>query len=168
MKLTKLIASLAAITLSSTVAFAADSAGSLVDASKLDGVEVYDFHGNKLGDIQQILIDPASGRIRYGVLEVDKAWNWSDPHVAIPWGSFAVKRGENNVVKFSVDATKEKLEKAPRFKAGDADRLFSKDASKPVYSYWSIYWIEDPMPKNSGASSTEKSSTTPATDETPK
>lgn len=159
MKLTKLIAPLAALALTSTLALAADATG-LVDASKLDGVEVYDFHGKKLGEIEQVLIDPMSGRIRYGVVEVDKEWSLDDPHVAVPWGSFQVKRGDDKTVKLSVDATKEKLAKAPRFKAGDAERLFTKEASAPVYTYWSIYWFDEPMRKTSGQKDTTGTTST--------
>ena len=150
MKIKNITAALAAIAISSTSLFAAaDNTQKtdtpwLVDASKLEGTEVYDYHGHKLGDLQQVLIDPQTGRIRYGVMEVAKDWSWTDPQVAIPWDSFAVKRGDDKKVALSIDATKEKLEKAPKFKAGDADRLFSKEASQPIYSYWSIYWFEEP------------------------
>ncbi|MBN8421296.1 MAG: PRC-barrel domain-containing protein [Verrucomicrobia bacterium] len=170
MKIRSLPAVLAAIALtSSTAAFAAvdntqnASAQWLVDASKLEGTAVWDFHGNKLGDLQEVLIDPQTGRIRYGVMEVDKSWSWSDPQIAIPWDSFAVKRGDDKKAVLSIDATKEKLEKAPKFKAGDADRLFSKESSQPIYSYWSVFWYEEPaasMKSNSDSSATNSSTTT--------
>lgn len=150
MKNRTLTAVLAALAISSTAALAVpdnnQNANSkwLVDASKLEGTEVWDFHGNKLGGLQQVLIDPQTGRIRYGVMEVDKAWNWSDPQVAIPWDSFAVKRGDDMKTVLSIDATKEKLQNAPKFQTGDADRLFSKEASQPIYSYWSVYWFDEP------------------------
>ncbi len=122
----------------------------LVDASKLDGTAVYDFHGNQLGDLQKVLVDPKSGRIRYGILEVNKSWNWDDPTVAVPWGSFAVKKGDDKMPNLSIDATKEKLEKAPKFKEGDADRLYGRQASAPIYSYWSIVWWDEPMTNDAG------------------
>ncbi len=152
MKYQKLAATFAALALSSVASFAADTNNStdvksLVDASKLAGTDVYDFHGNKLGHLEQVLLDPKSGQIRYGVLEVDKAWSWPDPKIAVPWGSFAVKRGDDKSVKLSLDATKDKLEKAPKFKAGDADHLYDKQVSEPTYTYWSMYWYE-PMPMN--------------------
>lgn len=167
MKIRSITAALAAIALTSTTAAfaAADSTQNansqwLVDASKLEGTEVYDFHGHKLGDLQQVLIDPQTGRIRYGVMEVAKDWSWTDPQVAIPWDSFAIKRGDDKKVALSIDATKEKLEKAPKFKAGDADRLFSKEASQPIYSYWSIYWFEEPaVPAKSSADAADKAET---------
>lgn len=177
MKTRSITAALAAIALtSSTAVFAAvdntqnANAQWLVDASKLEGTAVYDFHGHKLGDLQQVLIDPQTGRIRYGVMEVDKSWSWPDPQVAIPWDSFAVKRGDDKKAALSIDATKQKLENAPKFKAGDADRLFSREASQPIYSYWSIFWYEDPaasMKSNSdsSASSKEEPNTSNKTDE---
>ena len=172
MKYSKLFTTVATLSVlasfPSPSAFAADGDKSndtegLVDASKLDDHDVWDFHGNKLGHMQHVLVDPKSGRIRYGVLEVDKSWNWSDPTVAIPWGSFAVKQDDGDKMTLSIDATKEKLEKAPKFKDGDADRLYDKTAGEPVYTYWGIYWVEDSMPMQDKERS---SSNTKASDQT--
>lgn len=153
MKYSKLIPTLAAVAVFAAVPPASAVEGtktsgmnSLVDASKLDGREVWDFHGNKLGHLQQVLVDPQSGRVRYGILEVDKSWSWADPTVAVPWGSFSVKNGDDQKPVLSIDATKEKLQNAPKFKDGDADRLYDKTAGEPIYTYWGIYWFEETDP----------------------
>lgn len=132
----------------------------LVDASKLDDLSVSDKAGNDLGEIEEVLIDPASGQVRYAVLEVDKAWQFNDPKIAVPWGSFEVTRGSDEKVRLTLDATKDKLTKAPRYKVGDANRLFSKEASQPIYSYWSIYWF-DTADRGAGATSGPSASPSP-------
>ena len=48
------------------------------------------------------------------------------PKIAVPWGSFTVKQGENRPLRqLSLDATKDKLERR-RNQAGDATRLYGK------------------------------------------
>jgi sporulation protein YlmC with PRC-barrel domain len=124
-------------------AWAADK-GPLLNAAKLDGTKVFDSQGKQIGKLDDVLVEPASGIIRYGVVQVDKTWNLNDPEIAVPWTAFTVNKPGDIDMSFSLDATKEKLESAPRYKDSDADRIFSRDASKPIYDYWSIYWFEMP------------------------
>jgi sporulation protein YlmC with PRC-barrel domain len=164
MKHTQLIAACAAAFLCvSPVALRAESGspslGKLVDAGKLDGRDVKNLQGQDLGKIKQVLIDPQSGRVRYGVLQVDKAWSLNNPEIAVPFGAFKITRTANNDFTIQLDATKEKLEKAPQHKIGEADRLFSVEASQPLYTYWSIMWLDDPS-ANSGSGTASTTSQT--------
>lgn len=115
----------------------------LIDISNILDKSVKGLNGDNLGDIDQLLVDPNTGRIRYAVIEVDKAWNWNEPKVAVPFQALQVTHKGNNNVQFTLDATKEKLEKAPKFRVGDAERLYSREASQPIYSYWAILWYDD-------------------------
>ncbi len=140
----------------------------LIDAANLNGHEVYDFNGKKLGDLQQILVDPVSGRTRYAVLQVDKAWDLNDPEMAVPWGAFKITKDGDEKLTFSLGATKERLERAPRYKVGDADRLYTREAGKPIYSYWELWWIEEPPTPESNSTPPNEQATPPAEEsETP-
>jgi sporulation protein YlmC with PRC-barrel domain len=136
----------------------ADTRQGLLRASALDGKNVTDTQGNNIGEIKRVLIDPTNGRVRYMVVEVDKAWNWNDPEVAVPFQSYQIKRSGDQDVKVTLDATKEKLEKAPKFKEGDADRIYDQSAAEPIYSYWSVIWFEDEQsPEATGGSQVQQS-----------
>lgn len=140
----------------------ADTKQGLLRASTLNGKNVTDAQGNNLGEIKRVLIDPTSGRVRYVVLEVDKAWNWNDPEVAVPFQAYQIKRSGDDDVKVTLEATKEKLEKAPKFKEGDADRIYDRAAAEPIHTYWSVLWFEDEQPSKSTAGSQAKQSAPPA------
>jgi PRC-barrel domain len=137
----------------------------LLDATALDGTDVWDFHGKKLGDLKHILIDPHSGRARYAVIEVDKSWELIDPEVVVPWNSFRFSRKADNSLEMALDSNKERLSGAPRYKAGDNDRILSRDGGATIYSYWRAQWYEDPaVPTTSAPSTTPApSSTSPST-----
>ncbi len=145
-------------------------AQNLIDASKLDGKKVHNPQGEDLGDVSQLLIDPASGQVRYVVLELNKLWKINDPEVAVPFGAFKMtgKPADANF-KMTLDTTKEKLSNAPKHKVGEADRLYTKEASMPIHTYWSIVWFE-PMPATTSSDkSADKSGTTgTSTSATPK
>lgn len=132
-------------------------AQNLIGASKLDGKKVVNLQGEELGDLQQLLIDPQTGRVRYAVIEINKLWKINDPEVAVPFGALKITGKPNDAnFKITLDATKDKLSNAPKHKIGEADRLFSKEASQPIYTYWSIYWFEDPKPGKTGKTSGDK------------
>ena len=128
-------------------------AQNLIDASTLDGKKVTNPQGEDLANISQLLVDPQSGQVRYAVLELNKLWKINDPEVAVPFGALKItgKPSDANF-KVTLDATKEKLSNAPKHKIGEADRLYTKDASAPIYSYWSIVWFE-PVPASTPAKS---------------
>lgn len=134
----------------------------LLDATGLDGTDVWDFHGKKIGDLKHILVDPHSGRARYAVIEVDKAWELIDPEVAVPWGAFRFARKDDKSLEVALDSTKERLAGAPRYKAGDKDRIFNRDGGETIYSYWRIQWYDDPATTAPGTT-TPPTSTTPST-----
>lgn len=164
MKLTKLTTTIAALALFCGTPYAQN----LIDASKLDGKKVHNMQGEDLGDVQQLLIDPQSGRVRYVVLELNKLWKINDPEVAVPFGAFQMtgKPADANF-KMTLDTTKDKLSNAPKHKIGEADRLFTKEASAPIFTYWSIYWFDDTTPAStpakSGETKTDKSTSTGTT-----
>jgi len=143
---------LAATPVAAFAASGTQQAGKLIDAGKLDGQQVKNMQGQDLGKIKQVLIDPQSGRARYAVLEVDKAWSLDNSEIAVPFGAFQISHNGNNNLTVQLDATKEKLQNAPKHKIGEADQLFSQQASQPLYSYWAILWFDDPNSnKNSGS-----------------
>jgi hypothetical protein len=43
-----------------------------------------------------------------------------------------------------LDATRERLEKAPRVEGKNYERLYPADAAEPVFLYWDVEWIGAP------------------------
>ena len=157
------IAAIAAAALTTT----AFGQNNLVDVGRLNGAPVTNMEGKKLGEIEQVLVDSQTGRLRYAVVEVDKFWRIDDPKIAVPWQALKLTR-EGKDVKLALDATKEKLENSPRFKLGDADRLYTKSGGAPVYSYWAIAWFEDATPEaNASPSPKAGSEKSPAAGSSP-
>lgn len=84
----------------------------LLSASTITGDEIFNMHNEKLGTIQDIMIDPATGSIRYAVLASDGFLGIGDRQFAIPWKSLKLDI-ENKC--FILDIAAERLKKAPGF-----------------------------------------------------
>ncbi|HVS08285.1 MAG TPA: PRC-barrel domain-containing protein [Planctomycetota bacterium] len=115
----------------------ANTSGFVLRASDLKGREVRNDANAKIGDIQELAIDPMAGRVNFAVVDLDGLG-----HLAVPWDAFEVVRdGENEV--FRLKTAKEKLTTAPRFERDSWDRATTDPAwVVRVYEFFSIrpYW----------------------------
>ena len=84
----------------------------LMGADTLLGNDVYNKDGEDLGDIKEIMIDMASGKVAYAVLSFGGLLGMGDKLFAVPWA--ALKLDTENK-RFTLDAPKAKLADAPGF-----------------------------------------------------
>ena len=59
----------------------------VVRASDLMGVAVYNNNNKDLGKIENLAVDPSSGKIRYAVLEFGGFLGMGDKYFAVPWSA---------------------------------------------------------------------------------
>lgn len=81
-------------------------------AGSLQGDQVVNFHGERLGEIQDIMLDVPSGRIAYAVLSFGGVLGIGDKLFAIPWSALTLDADRGC---FVLDIDKEKLKHAPGF-----------------------------------------------------
>jgi sporulation protein YlmC with PRC-barrel domain len=104
----------------------------LLSARRLQGNEIYDRQGNKLGTIEDLMLDIDSSRVHYAVLAFATHLGQGKKHFAVPVTALALDT-ENEC--FVISASKERLEGAEGFDL-DAppeapDSLFSERAPEP-------------------------------------
>jgi sporulation protein YlmC with PRC-barrel domain len=81
-------------------------------ASKIIGTTVENCHGDSLGDIKDLVLDPASGHVVYAVVSFGGVFGVGDKLFAIPWQALHWMRDKEN---YALDVDKGILEKAPGF-----------------------------------------------------
>jgi sporulation protein YlmC with PRC-barrel domain len=64
-----------------------DPNGRLISADRVNGTAVYDTHGEKLGTLEDVMIDKVSGRIAYAVLSFGGFLGIGDKHHPLPWAT---------------------------------------------------------------------------------
>jgi sporulation protein YlmC with PRC-barrel domain len=84
----------------------------VMSASTLEGDEVMNRAGEKLGTIEEIMLDVPTGRIAYAVLSSGGFLGVADKLFAVPWNALTLDP-ENHC--FLLDVSKERLRKAPSF-----------------------------------------------------
>ncbi|HXM32907.1 MAG TPA: PRC-barrel domain-containing protein [Chthoniobacterales bacterium] len=153
MKTKPVMALLAVVLVGANLASAADekkTAGSypaLVAASEIKGTGVKNLKNEDLGKIEEVLIEPDGGQVRFVVVEVGGFLGLGATKVAVPWTAFQLSK-DGNKPKWVLDADKERLKNAPKVEGKNYERLYTRAAAEPVFVYWRIIWVE-PSPSTS-------------------
>jgi sporulation protein YlmC with PRC-barrel domain len=114
---------------------------SLVGATDIKGTNVKNMQGQDLGQIEDVLIDPDTGQVRFVILEVGGFLGLGSTRVAVPLSAFQITK-EGNKPKWVLDADKEKLKNAPKVEGKNYQRLYTKTEAEPIFVYWKIDWVE--------------------------
>src|SRR6267378_3801685 len=84
----------------------------IMAADTLEGDDIVNTAGEKLGELEHIMIDVPSGRVAYAVLSFGGFLGMGDKLFAIPWEALTL---DTDNKCFILDASKEQLKKAPGF-----------------------------------------------------
>ena len=57
----------------------------LISSEDVEGTNVYDLKGTKIGDIDHLMIDKVSGRVTYAVMSFGGFMGLGHSHYPIPW-----------------------------------------------------------------------------------
>lgn len=103
----------------------------------INGTRVYSPAGDDLGHIDDVMIDPASGKVVYGVLQFGGFLGIGSDYHPIPFGKLSYDRARNVYV---TDLTREQLEGAPMY--GD-DWRSNRDWQQRSYEHYGVspYWL---------------------------
>ncbi|MEN0037930.1 MAG: PRC-barrel domain-containing protein [Cellvibrio sp.] len=105
----------------------------LMGADTLNGNDVYNREGDSLGDIKEIMLDVASGKISYAVLSFGTFLGLGGKLFAVPWSALTLDT-ENK--RFILDVNKERLKNAPGFDKDDWPDMADETWAKNVHSYY--------------------------------
>ena len=115
-----------------------------LSASTLTGDDVRNLNGDKLGNLEEIVIDLHDGRVNYVVLSSGGFLGLGDKLFAIPWDMLTVDTENEEVV---LDISKEALENAPGFDKDNWPDIHDRSWVGDVYRYYGRepYWEDRPM-----------------------
>ena len=89
---------------------------SLISSDKIEGTNVYNLAGDKLGSIDDLMIDKVSGQVRYAVLEFGGFLGMGTDRYPLPW---QLLKYDTVMDGYVVPLDKERLEDAPRYNESD-------------------------------------------------
>ena len=115
------------------------TSGTLIAAEKVKGTDVYNRAGEKLGSVEDIMIDKVSGRAIYAVMSFGGFLGMGEKHHPLPWATLKYDMQKGGYV---VNLDKKQLEGAPNYDR-DSEFKWTPDYGRKVDSYYNVpsYWM---------------------------
>ena len=112
------------------------SGNPVISSDKVEGTTVYASNGDKLGSIDDLIIDKRSGQVRYAALEFGGFLGVGTDRYPVPW---AMLKYDTNLDGYVVPLKESQLEQAPRYPAGN-DPVYDDSYGRRVYDYYGVGW----------------------------
>jgi len=84
----------------------------VVASDKVSGTAVYATDGEKMGSIERLMIEKASGKVSYAVLSFGGFLGLGHDHYPIPWRTLSY---DTSLGGYRTTVPKEKLSEAPKY-----------------------------------------------------
>ncbi|MCX8995923.1 PRC-barrel domain-containing protein [Rhizobiaceae bacterium BDR2-2] len=114
------------------------TSGSLIAAEKVNGTNVYNTAGDKLGSVDDIMLDKASGRAIYAIMSFGGFLGMGEKYHPLPWSSLKYDSQKDGYV---VDLDKKQLQDAPHYDQSSPFE-WTPEYGRRVDSYYNAphYW----------------------------
>ena len=108
----------------------------IISSERVEGTTVYNKTGEKLGSIDELMIDKRSGQVRYAVLEFGGFLGMGTDRYPLPWNML---KYDTSMEGYVVPLDKATLDKAPRYP--DSDRPdYTPEYGRQVNKYYGVDW----------------------------
>ena len=109
----------------------------VISSDKVEGTSVYNANGDKLGSIDDLMIDKYSGNVRYAVMEFGGFLGMGTDRYPLPW---SMLKYDTAVEGYVVPVSKSQLENAPRYAPTETPE-YSDEYGHKVHDYYGVNWI---------------------------
>jgi len=109
----------------------------VISSERVEGTAVYNTAGEKLGSIDELMIDKRSGQVRYAALEFGGFLGIGTDRYPVPW---IILKYDTSKEGYVVPISKAQLEGAPRY-LPDAVPPYTEDYGRSIHGYYGVPWI---------------------------
>lgn len=104
-----------------------------MSASTLSGDPIYNPAEEKLGKVEDIMIDVTDGRVAYVVLSFGGVMGMGDKLFAVPWQALRLDEEKH---RFILDVPKERLKDAPGFDKDNWPDMDAESFGTEIYDFY--------------------------------
>ncbi len=111
----------------------------LISADKVEGTNVYNGTGDKLGSIDNVMIDKQTGKVAYAMMSFGGFLGLGEKYHPLPWSLLKYDTGKGG---YLVNLDKRTLEGAPMYGENDTINWEDQAWGKKVHDYYGVppYW----------------------------
>ena len=110
----------------------------LIGSDKVEGTNVYRSNGERIGEIERIMLEKRSGKVAYAVMSFGGFLGFGDDYYPLPW---ALLTYDEALGGYKVDVTDEQLEGSPKFARDNWD-FGDRAKEAALFDYYGTppYW----------------------------
>jgi sporulation protein YlmC with PRC-barrel domain len=111
----------------------------LIESDRVEGTNVYDPDGNKVGSIKRLMIEKLTGKVSYAVMTFGGFLGLGEKEHTVPWDKLDYDTGLEG---YRTDITEEQLQGAPSFYRERDYSWSDRDQERDLHNYWGsrYYW----------------------------
>jgi len=123
-----------------TASLKATETFNLIAADKVEGTAVYNPAGEKLGTVENLMIDKQSGRVGYAVMSFGGFLGMGESRHPLPWDTL---KYDTNLSGYVVDMDLDLLRGAPTYDEAQGVNWEDRDWNKRLHDYYGVapYWM---------------------------
>jgi sporulation protein YlmC with PRC-barrel domain len=110
----------------------------LVCLKKVKGSHVLGATQEKIGEIEEVLVDPHAGVVAYNVLAIGGTLGLGEKHYALPWEVTRVRVDGDQKIVLGSELTKDRLAKAPEYDSKDMKKMGGAPFVREVHTFYSV------------------------------
>jgi hypothetical protein len=113
-----------------------DSPRRLIASDRVEGTPVYNRAGEKLGRVENFMVDKRSGQAEYAVMSFGGLFGLGHDHYPLPWSMLEYDPERGGYV---VELDKDKLKNGPRYQPTEEPE-YDRDYNRGVYDYYGVIY----------------------------
>jgi sporulation protein YlmC with PRC-barrel domain len=111
-----------------------DTRGRLIAASKVNGTNVYNRSGEKLGSVYDVMLNKLTGKADYAIMSFGGFLGIGDRYHPLPWQALTYDERQGGYV---VNIDRDRLERAPSYTATESALWDDPAYGRRVSDYYS-------------------------------
>jgi len=111
-----------------------DETDRLIASNKVEGTAVYNRKGEKLGAVDNFMVDKRTGKVEYAIMSFGGFLGMGDSYHPLPWSVLTYDTRQGGYV---VDLDKRVLQEAPSYTSGHEPR-YDREYGRQVYGYYRV------------------------------
>jgi len=111
----------------------------IVGGKELLGLPVTDSRRESIGTLSDLMFDLRAGRLAFGVVTLDRAPEWSERVIAVPWNAMHL---DSDAKHLCVNALRDWIERAPSMQVDAMPNLLDHECAVLIHSFFGTkpYW----------------------------
>ena len=108
---------------------------SLIGSDKVEGTPVYRSNGERVGQIERIMIDKLSGKVAYAVMSFGGFLGMGEDYYPLPW---SVLKYNPTLGGYEISVTEQQLKNAPKYSRHDSWDWADRARTEKVSHYYGL------------------------------